>query len=404
MLREVFLIASLAGSVGFAGVAAGGPAEGSIRLLTFEVEVPSGTPADAEIHVCGNQSELGTWSGGGLKLQRTAEGRYGGELHAAEGTLLEFKITRGSWGTVEKGADGSEIANRTHLVARDGTIRIRVAGWAGGAAPRTSTLTGTVRFHPDFESKRLNNRRTIAIYLPPGYDEKSDTRYPVFYMQDGQNLFDAATSFRGIEWGADETAERLIREKRIEPLIIVGIYNTPDRMNEYTPVQDAKGGAGGLGSRYAAFVVEEVKPFIDRTYRTRLGRESTGVGGSSLGGLISLQICSLYPEEFSKCAIVSPALWWGDHALVKTVEAKPDWVPRTRFWLDMGTREGTTLASFSNAIQETRRLAAAFESAGLSKGTGYAYEEVEGAVHDEGAWAKRMDRILLFLYGIDSKS
>ena len=129
----------------------------------------------------------------------------------------------------------------------------------------------------------LGNERNLIVYLPEAYDCEPDRRFPVLYMQDGQNIFDRATSAFGTEWGADETAQLLIRENKIEPLIIVGIYTEANRIDELTDTFSKKHGDGGKARLYARFLVEEVKPFIDKTYRTKPDRANTGVGGSSLG-------------------------------------------------------------------------------------------------------------------------
>src|SRR6266403_3121624 len=139
------------------------------------------------------------------------------------------------------------------------------------------TLTGNIHRHARFESRILKNRRDVLVYLPRGYRRSIVKRYPVLYLQDGQNLFDAATAFAGVEWGVDETAQRLIRRKLIEPTIIVAIANTgPDRIHEYAPTRgiiDTKGKkkkrSRGLARKYGKFLIEELKPFIDSKYRTK---------------------------------------------------------------------------------------------------------------------------------------
>src|SRR5437667_2841274 len=158
------------------------------------------------------------------------------------------------------------------------------------------TLTGTIRRHRGFPSKILGNRRDVLVYLPRGYSRFSRKRHPVLYLQDGQNVFDTATSFAGVEWGVDETAQRLIRQDLIEPLIVVAIANTgDDRIHEYAPTRgviDAKAKrkrrSRGLARQYGEFLIDELKPYIDRHYRTKLEAEFTGLGGSSLGGLATL--------------------------------------------------------------------------------------------------------------------
>src|SRR5437667_4273855 len=154
------------------------------------------------------------------------------------------------------------------------------------------TLTGNIKRHRAFHSRVLGNRRDVLVFLPPGYRHFSSRRYPVLYLHDGQNIFDAATSFAGVEWGVDETAQRLIHRKLIEPLIIVAVANMgEDRVHEYAPtpgIIEAKGRrkkrSRGLARLYGRFLMEELKPFIDRNYRTRRGPTFTGLGGSSLGG------------------------------------------------------------------------------------------------------------------------
>src|SRR5881398_2935331 len=142
---------------------------------------------------------------------------------------------------------------------------------ASVAAQQPHTLTGDIRLHRNFHSKVLNNDRDVIVYLPPDYESNKKKRYSVFYLHDGQNLFDGATSFiPGQEWRADEIAQSLILSGKIEPLIIVGIYNTgAARVNEYTAAADAKYKTGGKADLYGRFLVEELKPFIDSTYRTR---------------------------------------------------------------------------------------------------------------------------------------
>ena len=142
---------------------------------------------------------------------------------------------------------------------------VMALAFGSAAAQQPHSLTGDIRLHKSFHSKLLNNDRDVIVYLPPGYDANKTKRYSVLYLHDGQNIFDGATSFiPGQEWRVDETAQSLIAANRIEPLIIVGVYNTgAERVNEYTPVADAKFKAGGKADLYGRMLVEELKPFID---------------------------------------------------------------------------------------------------------------------------------------------
>ena len=259
---------------------------------------------------------------------------------------------------------------------------------------------GRLHSHPDFASTLLDNRRTLSVWLPPGYDDEPAARYPVLYLHDGQNVFDARRAAFGVSWDAHTTAARLIHAGRLRPVILVGIDNTPQRMDEYAVHHDKSEQTGGRGDLYARFVLDEVKPFIDATYRTQPDRRHTGVIGSSMGGLISLSMARLYSARFALCGVVSPSFWWARGKELREWEALGGaWPRRTRFWLDMGTREVYGGGHVPSGIKQARRLAECFDAAGLLPGRDYYYMEVAGGEHNEAAWAARFDKLLLFFLG-----
>lgn len=266
-------------------------------------------------------------------------------------------------------------------------------------AQQPHTLTGDIRFHKSFHSKILSNDRDVVVYLPPGYESSSKRRYAILYLHDGQNLFDGATSFiPGKEWRVDETAQSLIIAGKIEPLIIVGIYNAGKaRIDEYTPTADQKYKMGGKADLYGRMLVEELKPFIDSTYRTRKDAEHTGLGGSSLGGIVSLYLALKYPDVFGKTAAVSPSVWFANKQIVHYAEALNS-KPKTRIWLDMGTKEGQTAEQAQQSVSDARLLKETLQKKGWKSGKDLSYFEAEGAEHNETAWAARVEQILKFLF------
>jgi predicted alpha/beta superfamily hydrolase len=258
------------------------------------------------------------------------------------------------------------------------------------------TLTGEFRTHKDFHSRYLPSNRDVIVYLPPGYDANKAERYPVLYLHDGQNLFDGATSFiKGAEWRVDETAQALIEAHTIRPLIIVGIYNTgANRIDEYTPSADPKY-KGGKADLYGRLLVEELKPFIDSNYRTLRDAKNTGLGGSSLGGLVSLHLALKYPKVFGRVAVVSPSVWWDNRVIVREVEALKK-KTGARIWLDIGTSEGGNEAE--DHKNNARQLRDALAARGWREGLDLKYYEAEGAEHNERAWAQRVEPMLRFLF------
>jgi predicted alpha/beta superfamily hydrolase len=266
-------------------------------------------------------------------------------------------------------------------------------------AQQPHTLAGDIRVHKSFHSKILNNDRDIMVYLPKDYEVRKKERFSVLYLNDGQNLFDGATSFiPGQEWRVDETTEALIAANEIEPIIVVGIYNMgKDRVDEYTPTLDERIKRGGHADRYGRMLVEELKPFIDATYRTSKDPKRTGLGGSSLGGLVSLYLGLKYPRVFTRLAIASPSVWFADKQIIRYVESLSS-RPRVRIWLDIGTKEGRNPEEAERAVADTRLLRDALVKKGWKPGTDLSYLEAAGAEHNERAWAERLGLILKFLF------
>jgi predicted alpha/beta superfamily hydrolase len=255
-----------------------------------------------------------------------------------------------------------------------------------------SGLAARLHKHEQLASRLMDDNHDLLIYLPPMYEAELERRFSVLYMQDGQNLFDPETSFiKGNYWRMGETADALTESGAIEPLIIVGIYNAGDRrINEYTPFEDRRLG-GGQADVYGRMLVEELKPFVDKQYRTLPGAENCGMGGSSLGGLVSLYLGLRYPSVFAKLAVMSPSVWWRKRAIFKTIAALPG-RPELRIWLDIGTKEST------QAVPDARALRDWLVRKGWQLGENLAYFEAEDAEHTESAWAQRVGPMLKFLF------
>ncbi|MGL4555545.1 MAG: alpha/beta hydrolase [Gemmataceae bacterium] len=265
---------------------------------------------------------------------------------------------------------------------------------------RGSMGESRVLAHDGFESKLLGNRRRLTVHLPPGYADDRDRFYPVLYLHDGQNLFDPARATFGKTWRAGETADRLARAGRIRPVILVGIDNTADRLSEYGWWPESEHRTEGRGEAYARFVMEEVKPFIDRTYRTEPGRADTAVAGASMGGLIALTMAWKFTAQVGLCGVLSPSLWWARCRVLDELEDDHGWMKRVRLWMCIGSREGRRLRGhLTPHINHCRRLVETLDAAGLVPGRNYLYTEVAGGQHDEDAWARRFDKVLLYLFG-----
>jgi predicted alpha/beta superfamily hydrolase len=251
-----------------------------------------------------------------------------------------------------------------------------------------------LRLHRGFHSRFLPDDRDVIVYLPPAYDAHPERHYPVLYLQDGQNLFDGSTSFiQGRTWQVREHADAAIEAGEVEPLIIVGIYNTGERrMAEYTHDRDEKRG-GGEAEAYGRLLTEELMPWLAAHYRVRDDRDSTGIGGSSLGGLVSLFLALRHPERFGKLAVLSPSVWWNRKSILGYVnEHAPQIWERPRLWLDVGGHEGRT------TVRDAEQLARRLTANGWLTGKTLHFELAPNGAHDETSWARRVRPMLRFLF------
>jgi enterochelin esterase-like enzyme len=256
-----------------------------------------------------------------------------------------------------------------------------------------ATLHPRLRLHRAFPSVYLPAKRDLIVYLPPGYDRETERRYPVLYLQDGQNIFDPRTSYiQGKTWEVREQADAAIKAGEVEPLIIVGIYNTPARMAEYTHEQDWRHG-GGQAAQYGLTLTREILPWIATRYRVRTDRDSTGLGGSSLGGLVSLYLGLRYATWFGKLAVMSPSVWWSHKSILGYVnERSPDIWERPRVWLDVGEKEG------KRTVHDVEMLNRRLKANHWIPGKTLHFEKAPGGTHDEASWAQRVRPMLRFLF------
>jgi predicted alpha/beta superfamily hydrolase len=288
----------------------------------------------------------------------------------------EFKLTRGGWNTGETAREGGSLPNRTIDVTKDMQVELVVEDWADHyeTSPVRSTANEQVKIMDSaFYIPQLDRTRRVWIYLPSGY-ETSGKKYPVLYMHDGQNIFDDITSYSG-EWGIDEALDSLGSGCR--ELIVVAIENGGDkRMNEYSPYDMERFGKGE-GDAYATFLVETLKPYINKHYPVSRQRKDQFIAGSSMGGLISLYTVLKYPRSFGAAGIFSPAFWVAPE-IEKAVKDRGKKV-KTRLYFHAGMLEGDQMVPDMLRIFETMNKESGAEMTSVIRAEGR---------HHESAWRK----------------
>jgi predicted alpha/beta superfamily hydrolase len=267
----------------------------------------------------------------------------------------------------------------------------------GQPVGRFASLSGNIEKISNFESKVLGNKRGLIVYLPPQYEAEPNRKFPVLYMHDGQNIFDGMTSYiPNQEWRADEAAESLIRAGLIEPIIIVGIDNAgADRGNEYLPTKIKMGRdeMGGRADEYGKMLATEIMPFINAKYRTKTGAANTGLCGSSFGGVITCYLGIKHPDQFGKLGIVSPSVWVDNRVLLSMVKPVDRKAKKPKVWIDMGGKEGF------KSMQDAEDLYSTYVKAGWKPRSEVVFALEPNAEHNELAWSRRIQSILIYLFG-----
>ncbi|WP_018247298.1 alpha/beta hydrolase-fold protein [Orenia marismortui] len=376
----------------------------SISTVTFKVTVPNNTPLEDNIYAAGTFND---WPDkGGRKLNRNEDYTYSFTLTKPIGNIIQYKLTRGDWSKVEVQENGTDIYNRMYTFSKeDQTVEIKVARWAdlGRKSPKVmtigdklnSTVSGNIKVVKKFNSKKLDRKPDIQIYLPSDYN-KGNKRYPVLYMQDGQNLFDN-TIADDLEWKADETAEKLFKKSKIDGIIIVGVNHAEsNRSIEYSPWTDEPYINNAMGDKYLEFLVEELKPYIDKNYRTLSDRENTGIAGSEMGALISFYGGLKYQNVFSKIGAFSPAFWIANGRIYDSV-------------MEIGKEEEMDIYLYTGGKElgksqlDRQVVNNNYYMADLLKESGFSSDEVKLVVdpkgtQDEKYWSKWFENGLLWLY------
>jgi predicted alpha/beta superfamily hydrolase len=359
-----------------------------LSTISFNIITNFDKNDSSKVFITGSYPELGNWNPATVGLMKVSDTLWTKSFTLTNGTEIEYKFTLGSWEREALNENKQVPQNSVLYIQRDTIITLKITNWGKQISPLVyGQITGKVNYHHNFNADKIADRDLI-VWLPPGYDENADERYPVLYMHDGQNIIDPATSSFGFDWQVDETADSLIKSGDIQKIIIVGINNSKNRWGEYTP--------GDTGKAYMDFIVNKVKPFIDSHYRTFSGRENTAIGGSSLGGLISFMMVWEYPEVFSKAICVSPAFQIGALDYVQNVLKYSGEKKQVKIYIDNG---GVGLDKrFQPGVDEMLR---ALNSRDFLQGRDIYYYFDTNAQHSEMFWASRFWRALKFLFAVN---
>ena len=371
--------------------------------VVIEAEVPAGAPA---VYLAGSLDALGPWAPDGLRMDGDGTVRTAA-IALPAGTVFEYKFTLGAWEREALGPSGMILGNHRLIADAPKTVRHVIGDFRKPVLdyvqdPDGAGVEGRLLYWEDVPSAHLSQVRRVGIWLPPGYDDDETRRYPVIYMSDGQNLFDPRIANTGVDWGVDEAMMAGVREGAFPPAIVVAVWSTSRRALEYSPWHEAPS--------YARFLKEELKPRIDRTFRTLTGPDDTFHMGSSMGGLLSFYLVRDHADVFSACGCLSTHTPLSEAMIATFSGADPtgaDPAPYIlrdiadgavmpegqRLFLDYGTEN---LDSAYGPGHEALR--AWLLKQGFEEGPDFLIRDYPGADHNEASWrARAQDQIAWLL-------
>ncbi|MEM7284275.1 MAG: alpha/beta hydrolase-fold protein [Pseudomonadota bacterium] len=372
---------------------------------TQQVTIVAVVPEDApQVYLSGNLPELGPWHPAALPMEGNGAQRVA-TISVPSGHNLQFKVTGGSWEQEGLGPSGTVMPAFSLTVTEDTSYTAEIAGfrkdpkifiedWKG------SGVEGQLVYWLDVKSERLKDPRHVVIWLPPGYED-SNKNYSVIYMHDGQNLFDPRIAYTNVDLGVDEAMMRGVSDGLYDPAIIVGIWNTAERLMEYSPWHDA--------DKYADFVVKEIVPRVNEDFRVKTGPENTFTMGSSMGGLVSFYLVNNFPNIFGACGCVSSHVTWSPQMIEWFNGRDPTGADPTPY-IQTDIKEGATVAKDVRMFFDygTKGLDAAYHPThqimkrwlleqGLEEGSDFMVKKYDGADHNEASWRERVGDQLAWL-------
>lgn len=355
------------------------------EVVTFVInQLPTHHNYNKDIYISG---DFESWSGGKEQFKLNKKNNQYSISIPKHAETISYKFTKGNWDNVECKSNGNPIENRTYAFNKTtDTVIVNIVNWNNPNQKNTpSTAAKNVHvFAEDFEMPQLNRNRKISVYLPPNY-ESSKTRYPVLYMQDGQNIFDVNTSYSG-EWEVDETLNKMFDETGFG-LIVVAINHGGDkRLNEYSAWDNEKYGKGE-GELYLDFLVNYLKPEIDKAFRTKPDNKNTGISGASLGGLFAHYAVVKNPDIFGKAAVFSPSFWYAEASFEFTKSYPND----SKFYYVVGEKEGEEMIDGMNKMDELMKLNG-FSKENIHK------KIVPSGTHSESFWKTEFKQAITWLF------
>lgn len=355
------------------------------KTITFEV-LTDKLDDTASVFITGNNSSLGDWNAGAVRLNKIEKDKWSISVPFENFAELEYKFTLGSWNFEALDRNGFVSGNKILHVQHDTLISLFVPKWGTNSKPVPhGQVTGTLKYHHNMSYENLLSR-DVVVWLPPNYDKDVNERYPVIYAHDGQNLFDPKSSTFGFDWQIDEAADSLIRQKKMEPVIVVGIYNTRNRSQEYMSFDTAY--------TYMDFIVKKLKPFIDKTYRTKSDRNNTAVMGSSAGGTIAFMLHWVHNDVFGKAASISPAFKIFRYDFVSPLVNNNSERKDLNLYIDDG---GVGIDSM--LLPGVNAMIKALKDNNYKENKNFVFNFYPKAEHNEKNWAERVWNPLLFMFG-----